>query len=90
LILSDIVRKNALKADAFKVRTVIEDIAKSYEKPEEVVNWYYSDKDRLNDVQQIVLEDQAVEWVVSQAQVSNETFSFSDVMEKQQIEAANV
>jgi trigger factor len=90
LILSDIVRKNELKADAFKVRTVIEDIAKSYEKPEEVVNWYYSDKDRLNDVQQIVLEDQAVEWVVSQARVSDETVSFSDVMEKQQIEAANV
>ena len=80
-------RKNELKADAFKVRTVIEDIAKSYEKPEEVVNWYYSDKVRLNDVQQVVLEDQAVEWVVSQAQVSDETVSFSDVMEKQQIEA---
>ncbi len=90
LILSDIVRKNELKADAFKVRTVIEDIAKSYEKPEEVVNWYYSDKDRLNDVQQIVLEDQAVEWVVSRAQVSDETVSFSNVMEKQQLEAENV
>jgi len=87
LILSDIVRKNELKADAFKVRAMIEDIAKSYEKPEEVVSWYYSDKDRLNDVQQIVLEDQAVEWVVSQALVRDENVGFSDVMEKQQIEA---
>jgi trigger factor len=65
------------------VRSVIEDMAKSYEKPEDVVNWYYEDKKRLNDVHQMVLEDQAVEWVVSKAKITDETVGFSDVMEKQ-------
>ncbi|MGZ4958185.1 MAG: trigger factor [Methylomonas sp.] len=84
LILGEIIQKNDIKIDADKVRSVIEDMAKSYEKPEDVINWYYADKKRLNDVQQMVLEDQAVEWVVSQAKITDETVGFSDVMEKQQ------
>ena len=83
LLLGEIISQNEIKIDDEKVRSVIEDMAKSYEKPEDVVNWYYADKKRLNDVQQMVLEDQAVEWVVSKAKITDETVGFSDVMEKQ-------
>ena len=84
LILGEIIQKNAIKLDSNKVRSTIEDMAKSYERPEDVVNWYYSDESRLNDVQQMVLEDQMIEWLVAQAKVSDETVNFSDVMDKQQ------
>ena len=84
LILGEIIQKNAIKLDSNKVRSTIEDMAKSYERPEDVVNWYYSDESRLNDVQQMVLEDQAIEWLVAQAKVSDETVNFSDVMDRQQ------
>ncbi|WP_347988829.1 trigger factor [Methylomonas sp. AM2-LC] len=87
LIFSEVIQKNKLTIDADKVRAVITDMAKSYEQPEDVVNWYYADQSRLNDVQQMVLEDQAIDWLVSQAQVTDQTFSFSEVMEKQQTEA---
>jgi trigger factor len=87
LIFSDVIQKNQLTIDADKVRAVITDMAKSYEQPEDVVNWYYADQSRLNDVQQMVLEDQAIDWIVSQAQVTDQSFSFSEVMEKQQTEA---
>jgi trigger factor len=50
----------------------------------DVVAWYYADEKRLHDVQQMVLEDQVVEWLVAQAKVSDDTVSFSDVMDKQQ------
>ena len=83
LILGEVISQNALKIDEQKVRSVIEDMSKSYEKPEDVINWYYADPKRLNDVQQMVLEDQAVEWVVSKAKVVDVTVGFSDVMEKQ-------
>ncbi len=59
-------------------------MANSYERPEDVMEWYYADESRLNEVKQMILEDQAVEWIVDQAQVSDETVSFVDVMEKQQ------
>ena len=84
LILGEIIQKNAIKLDSNKVRSTIEDMAKSYERPEDVVNWYYSDESRLSDVQQMVLEDQVIEWLVGQAKVSDESVNFSDVMDKQQ------
>ena len=84
LVLGEIIRKNEIKIDSDKVRAVIEDMAQSYEKPEDVVNWYYSDDSRLNDVQQLVLEDQAVEWVLERAKVTDQSVAFEDVMDKQQ------
>ncbi|MGR8998542.1 MAG: trigger factor [Gammaproteobacteria bacterium] len=84
LILGEIIQKNAIKLDSNKVRSTIEDMARSYERPEDVVAWYYADEKRLNDVQQMVLEDQTIEWLIAQAKVSDETISFSDAMDKQQ------
>jgi len=80
LILGEIIRKNDIKLDAEKVRSTIEDMAKSYERPADVVNWYYSDESRLADVQQLVLEDQTVEWLASQVKVSEQELAFSDVL----------
>ncbi|MDO9213120.1 MAG: trigger factor [Methylococcales bacterium] len=84
LILGEIIQKNSVEIDGGKVRETIEELAKSYERPEDVVAWYYSDEKRLHDVQQMVLEDQVVEWLVAQAKVTDETVSFSDVMDRQQ------
>jgi trigger factor len=82
LILSEIVHENKMTVDNDKVRSTIEDMAKSYERPEDVVSWYYSDEKRLGDVQQMVLEDQTIEWLVAQAKVTDETVKFSDVMDR--------
>jgi trigger factor len=84
LILGEIIQKNSVEIDGGKVRETIEELAKSYERPEDVVAWYYSDEKRLHDVQQMVLEDQVVEWLAAQAKVTDETVSFSDVMDRQQ------
>ncbi len=84
LILGEIIQKNDIKIDADKVRSAIEDMARSYERPEDVVKWYYSDESRLDDVRQMVLEDQTVEWLAAQAKVSDEPMKFDDVMNQQQ------
>jgi len=83
LILSEIIHENGIKVDDNKVRSTIEDMAKSYERPKDVVEWYYSDETRLNDVRQMVLENQTIDWLVAQAKVTDETISFSDAMNKQ-------
>lgn len=84
LILADVIQKNDIQVDADRVRAAIENMAKSYETPEDVINWYYADKSRLNDVQQMVLEDQAVAWVIDRANVTDQNVGFEDVMERQQ------
>jgi trigger factor len=83
LILGDIIEQNQIKIDENKVRSTIEELAQSYENPTEVVEWYYADKKRLNDIRQVVLEDQTVEWIVSQIKVIEQNTSFSDIMDKQ-------
>lgn len=87
LILGEILQQNKIALDNDKVRSTVEDMAKSYESPEEVVQWYYADKSRLADVQQMVLENQIVEWLAGKAQVSEETLPFSEVMDKAQAQA---
>ncbi|MGZ8226543.1 MAG: trigger factor [Methylococcaceae bacterium] len=84
LLLGEIIQKNNITLDKDKVRSTIEDMSKSYERPEDVVKWYYADETRLNDVQQMVLEDQTVDWLLAQATVSDQAVNFNDVMEKQQ------
>lgn len=84
LIMGEIIQQNQLTVDADKVRAVIDDMAKSYESPQDVINWYYADKSRLNDVEQMVLEDQAVAWIIEQAKVTDQIIGFDEVMERRQ------
>lgn len=81
LILSEIIQKNEIKADENRVRVMVEDMAKSYERSEDVINWYYSDSKRLDEVRQLVLEDQTVDWLLERVKVTDEQVSFSDIMD---------
>lgn len=83
LILGEIIHKNEIKVDDNKVRSTIEDMAKSYERPKDVIDWYYSDQSRLNDVRQMVLENQTIDWLVAQAKVTDQAIDFNDAMSKQ-------
>lgn len=79
LILAEVVKGNGLHAKPEQVRAVVDDLAQSYEHPEEVVKWYYAKADRLNDAEAMVLEDNVVNWVLSRAQVSDKPVSFEEL-----------
>ncbi len=81
LILAELIKANGLKADSGRVRAEIERIAAAYDEPEEVVNWYLSDRARLSEIESLVLEDQVVDWVLERAQVTDKSVSFSDIVE---------
>lgn len=80
MILSEVVRANELKVDPERVRARVVSIASTYQEPEEVVRWYYSDKRRLADAENIVLEDQVVDWILERAQVTDSPTTFDAVM----------
>jgi trigger factor len=84
LILREIIEKQNIQLDDTKVRTVVERMAQSFERPEEVVEYYYADEKRLNDIRQMVMEEQTVEWLASRAKMIDQTLSFSEVMDKHQ------
>ena len=84
VIVSEIVKQNQIQLDPERVREVVDNIAASYEKPEEVVQWYYGNQEMLSGVQSAVIEDQAVEWIIEHGgvDVSDNEMSFSDLVEK--------
>lgn len=80
LLVAEVIKANDLKVPEEKIRAKVEEIASTYEKPEEVVNWYMADKSRLSQVENLLLEDEVVDWVFSQADVSESKSSFDDIM----------
>ena len=84
LLLSEYIRTAELTADADKVRETIEGIASTYQDPAEVVQWYYSNQEQLSGVESMVLEDQAVQQLLDQAKVSDETCTYQEAIAKAQ------
>lgn len=80
LILSELIRKNGFKATQERVHAVVEAAAASYENPAEVISWYYANPQRLAGVEAMVLEDQAVDWVVENVAVNEVRTSFDELM----------
>ena len=80
LILSEVVKNNNLKAQAEQVRAQIEALAEGYERPQEVVAWYYENPTRLGEVESIVLEKNVVSWALERMQVQNQTTLFDELM----------
>jgi len=88
LILGEVIKSKSLKADPVLVKSTIEDIASTYETPEQVVRWYYSNKDQLATVESSVLEDQAFEAILAEAKVKEKRVSYDDVIKPETAKAA--
>ena len=80
LLIADIVKTNGIKVDHSKVRTKIEKAAVGYEDTSEVINWYYSDKNRLAEVEALVLEEEVIDWIMDKAKVNETELSFDALM----------
>ena len=79
LVIGELIKHNGIRAEPARVRAAIEELASTYQDPKEVVDHYYADRKRLAPVESLVLEDQVVEWVLSQVTVEDEELSFAQL-----------
>ncbi|MFO7604358.1 MAG: trigger factor [Gammaproteobacteria bacterium] len=84
LILAEIVKTNKIVADEAKVKAKIALIAEPYDRPEEVVSWYRGDKQRMAEIESLVLEEQVVDWAEQQANVTEKPSTFKELLNPQQ------
>lgn len=89
LVLATLVSEYNIKPDAGRVRETIEEIASTYEDPEEVVNYYYSNQEQLNAIENRVLEDQVVEKLQEQLKVEDKACSYQEAISAGQAANAN-
>jgi trigger factor len=83
LVVADLVRANNLQATAEQIKAHIEELASSYEKPADVVRWYYGDMSRLGEVEAIVIENNVTDFILSKAKVNAKAISFDELMGQQ-------
>jgi trigger factor len=80
LLVGELVRRNNIQVDPARVRQMVVRIASTYEEPENMVNWYYADQQRLSEINSMVLEDQVVDWLLERAQITEQPSDFYSVM----------
>lgn len=80
LLLGEMIGKYELTADPAKIREAIEDIASTYQEPEEVINWYYSENEQLAQVESRVLEDQVVDRILEAATIEDQESTYQDAL----------
>ena len=81
LIMMELVHEKNIKVDGERVRARVEEMSTGYERSEEFVNWYYGDKQRLAQVESIVLEEQVVEYLIESAKTTEEKVDLDDLMQ---------
>lgn len=80
LILGELINTNGLHANADQVRAMVDVFSQSFERPADVVTWYYADSKRLDEPAALATEENAVNWVLSQAKVTDKKVKFDDLM----------
>jgi len=80
LMVNAIVEQKKLEVDQDRVKTMIETMSSSYEDPQEIINYYYSNEQQLNQIQNLVLEDQVIDTILADAKVSDLAMDYDDAI----------
>ena len=80
LIMAELIAKHELSAKPEQVKSMVDEHAQSFEKPEEVVKWIYSKPEHLDEIQTLVMEDNVVTWVLERAKVADKSMAFDELM----------
>ena len=80
LVVAELVRANSLQAKPEQIKSHVEELAASYEKPADVMRWYYSDNNRMAEVEGVVIENNVTEFLMGKAKISEKSVSFDELM----------
>jgi trigger factor len=80
LVVAELVRTNELQAKPEQLQAHIEELAGSYEKPQDVVRWYLSDNSRMAEVEAVVIENNVTDFVMAKAKITEKAISFDELM----------
>ena len=80
LVVAELVKTANLQAKPEQLQAHIEEMSQSYEKPADVMRWYLSDRQRMAEVEAVVIENNVTNFVLSQAKVTDKTLPFDELM----------
>lgn len=80
LILSKLIDTHELSVKPEEVRSFIEEHAQGYENPEQVIEWHYASPERLKEIEPLILEENAVSWLLDKAKIIDQSVTFDELM----------
>ena len=80
LVVGELVRANNLQARPDQLQAHIEEMSQSYEKPADVVRWYLGDRQRMAEVEGVVVENNVAAHVLGKAKVTDKLVPFDELM----------
>ena len=80
LVVAELVRANNLQAKPEQLQAHIEEMSQSYEKPADVMRWYLSDRQRMAEVEAVVIENNVTTHVLSLVKISDKALPFDELM----------
>jgi trigger factor len=80
LLLGEVIKSNEMQVEEDRVKALIENMASAYENPEEVVQYYMSNNELLQQMRNVALEEQAIDRLVENAKVTDTDASFDEIM----------
>lgn len=80
LVVAELVKAEKLQATPDQIKAHVEELAQSYEKPADVVRWYFGDRQRMAEVEAVVIENSVTAFVLDKAKVVDKQLSFDELM----------
>ena len=84
LLIQEVIKANELVADDARVRSTLEEMAETYQDPQQVIDWYMGNEEMLGQIKSLVLEEQAVDQLLSEATVKDVAISYEDAIKPAQ------
>jgi trigger factor len=89
LVLGEIIGQQNLQADPTKVRESVEELAATYESPDDVINWYYGNKEQLATIESAVVEDQVFDYIIEESVVTDTKVNYQEIIKPESREEAS-
>ncbi len=80
LLVAELVKEHDIKADQDQVQQLLEKITSNYQESEAAVKEYYADKERLRELESVVVEDKLVAWLLERAQITEKKTDFFSIV----------
>ncbi len=84
LLMQEVIKVNELEADEARVRSTLEEMAETYQDPQQVIDWYMGNEEMLGQIKGLVLEEQVVDQLLAAAKVSDVEVSYEDAIKPEQ------
>jgi trigger factor len=80
LLMQEVIKVNELEADDARVQSTLEEMAETYQDPQQVIDWYMGNEEMLGQIKGLVLEEQVVDLVLESAKVEEKTMPYQDAV----------